>query len=239
MTNETPQKVASFILQNNITYPVALSKKTQAYGTGGIPHAYLVAPDGKVVWDGHPARLSGGQIEKLLRKTRDFYVRKVVPQLKPAATAFTKGKLAEAEKLADRVRESASDNAVIDDAKYVIERVATVRNAWNARIESGTKAGIYADVIAALRQNQKHIAGTRAAEAATANNAALQADPAVKAELKASKALEKLYKENEKASSRKKKQALAKRVRKFQKKYAGTKAAERAERFLRALRSAK
>jgi len=231
--------VAPFILKHNITYPVAISKKTQDYGSGGIPHAYLVAPDGKVVWDGHPASLPNGTVEKLLSKTKDFYARKVVRQLKPAASAFSKGKLAEAEKLAEQVREAASDNAVIDDAKYVIGRVATVRNAWTARIERGTKDGLFADVIEALKKIEKHFAGTRGAADATAKIAELNADPTVKAELKASKALDKLYKENQKASSRKKKQALAKKVERFQKKYAGTKAADRAEHFLRALRSAK
>ena len=31
------------------------------------------------------------QIEKLLRKTKDFYVRKVTPEVKPAAAAFSRG----------------------------------------------------------------------------------------------------------------------------------------------------
>ncbi|MHC5050402.1 MAG: peroxiredoxin family protein, partial [Planctomycetota bacterium] len=72
ISSEDAGKVGEFVIANAITYPVGIAKKTQDYGSGGIPHAYLISPAGKVVWDGHPAALQNGQIEKLLRKTKDF-----------------------------------------------------------------------------------------------------------------------------------------------------------------------
>lgn len=35
-------------------------------GVAGIPHAFLVDPQGKIVWDGHPGELSDAIIEKAL-----------------------------------------------------------------------------------------------------------------------------------------------------------------------------
>jgi hypothetical protein len=42
----------------------AIEKKV---GISGIPHAFLVGKDGKVVWEGHPMRLTDAEIEKALR----------------------------------------------------------------------------------------------------------------------------------------------------------------------------
>ncbi len=39
-----------------IEYPIGLgSELSQAYGVTGIPHAFIVARDGKLLWHGHPA----------------------------------------------------------------------------------------------------------------------------------------------------------------------------------------
>jgi hypothetical protein len=219
------------VIANNITYPVGIAKKTDGYGSGGIPHAYLIAPDGKVVWDGHPASLSNGQIEKLLRKAKDFYVRKVVREVKPAAAAFSKGKLVEAEELANAIKEKegAGRESVVD-AEYVLGRVAAMRVAWNHKVESGTKAGLYLDVFEALGRIQKHFAGTEEARAAGTKLAELKANRDVKVELKASKALEKLAEQKTKAgTSDRKLDTVRKKVERFIRKYERTKAAERAE----------
>ena len=63
----TDEKVESFIKANNLEFPVA--KETGAlssyFGVSGIPAAAVVK-DGKVVWRGHPARLTDGMIESWL-----------------------------------------------------------------------------------------------------------------------------------------------------------------------------
>jgi hypothetical protein len=30
------------------------STSGKAYGVTGIPHAFMIGPDGKIAWDGHP-----------------------------------------------------------------------------------------------------------------------------------------------------------------------------------------
>jgi thioredoxin-like negative regulator of GroEL len=55
----TEEKVLSFIDENNLSYPMAKEDGSMStrFGVRGIPAAAVVK-DGKVVWRGHPARLS-------------------------------------------------------------------------------------------------------------------------------------------------------------------------------------
>ena len=64
----TDESVTSFLKENNINLPVAKEKEgsmSEAYAVSGIPAAALVM-NGKVVWRGHPARLTDDMIEKFL-----------------------------------------------------------------------------------------------------------------------------------------------------------------------------
>ena len=40
------------------------------YRTDGIPHGWLVSPQGSIVWEGHPASLTNGTIEEHLKGVR-------------------------------------------------------------------------------------------------------------------------------------------------------------------------
>jgi peroxiredoxin len=60
----TEQQVTEFIQQNKVAYPIAKEQgdaMSQAYGVRGIPAAAVVK-DGKVVWRGHPAKLTDDMI---------------------------------------------------------------------------------------------------------------------------------------------------------------------------------
>ncbi|MFZ5482252.1 MAG: TlpA family protein disulfide reductase [Myxococcota bacterium] len=64
----TDEKVAEFIKEHNLKYPVGKEKgdnMSKAFSVSGIPAAALVK-DGKVVWRGHPARLTDEMLDKLL-----------------------------------------------------------------------------------------------------------------------------------------------------------------------------
>ena len=71
--SSTDEKVTSFMQEKGVTYPVAkedgdnLSKR---FGVRGVPAAAIVQA-GKVVWRGHPARISDGMIEKILGGTAE------------------------------------------------------------------------------------------------------------------------------------------------------------------------
>ena len=57
--NITDEQVTSFVKENNVSYPVGKEDGTvsQYYNVSGIPAAAVVK-DGKVVWRGHPGRIT-------------------------------------------------------------------------------------------------------------------------------------------------------------------------------------
>lgn len=65
--SSTPEKVRAFISENGLAYPIAKEDGTasQYFQVSGIPAAAFVK-DGKVVWRGHPARLTEAMLEKWL-----------------------------------------------------------------------------------------------------------------------------------------------------------------------------
>jgi cyclophilin family peptidyl-prolyl cis-trans isomerase len=193
-----------------------------AFGGGKLPYAYLVAPDGTVAWQGQATALKRGAIEKLLRKVKPFPVRGVAEAVKPAAQAYARGRLAEAESLARQAPES-------DDAKYILARVEAHRAYWARQVEVGVRVGAYDLAVDALKRTKKHFKGTPAADAAAAREKKLMANPAVKNALRAATQLERLWAERLRAGDRPKAlRALAKKVERFRKKFDGTPAAARA-----------
>ena len=63
--NITEDQVNSFLSENKVTYPIAKEQGTamsDRFGIKGIPAAAVVK-DGKVVWRGHPARVTDAMID--------------------------------------------------------------------------------------------------------------------------------------------------------------------------------
>lgn len=190
-----------------------------------------------MVWEGHPASLSEGAIEKAIRKTKDFYVKKVDPALKPAASAFEKGKLNEAKELAEAAKAAGGERDVTADADYILARVSQFLTFWNRTIEKSTESGRYDDVFDALGKIQKHYPGTDEATAAAEKEKELKSDPKVKIELDAWKKLDKLIEDAQEAKGDEKKmKPVQKKLEKFIDSYGPTKAAVRAQEFLASIR---
>lgn len=63
----TDEKVSEFITEGKITYPVAKEsgKMSEYFGVSGIPAAAVVK-DGKVIWRGHPAKLTDEMLSSWL-----------------------------------------------------------------------------------------------------------------------------------------------------------------------------
>ncbi|MCH8852626.1 MAG: redoxin domain-containing protein [Planctomycetes bacterium] len=57
LTDERPEDVRQFVRETGIRYAVgAGSLSGFDYGVDSIPHAFVIAGDGTVVWDGYPGR---------------------------------------------------------------------------------------------------------------------------------------------------------------------------------------
>ena len=70
LTNEPRETVEPFVEKMDMPYPVGGgSPSGRAYGVRGIPHAFIVSPAGKVVWEGHPMGGLAEALEKQLEAT--------------------------------------------------------------------------------------------------------------------------------------------------------------------------
>ncbi len=57
LTDEAPEDVRQFVRKTGIRYAIgAGSLSSFDYGVRSIPHAFVIAGDGTVVWDGYPGR---------------------------------------------------------------------------------------------------------------------------------------------------------------------------------------
>lgn len=125
-TNEDPAKVTQWLAKNPVNYGVvAKAPGVSAYvGMGtGVPRGWVVSADGKIVFSGKPADITGPMVEQWLR---DCPASKIETQLTRELGAAVKhynsgryGKaLIEAEKL-----EASRDVGVATDAKFVADKV--------------------------------------------------------------------------------------------------------------------
>jgi len=92
MSNEAADKVEPFIEQNGMVYRVGLDAGAamKAYGVTGIPHAFLIDKDGKVLWADHPSNLKESDIEKALEGATPPGG-KLTGQLEPVQMLLDKG----------------------------------------------------------------------------------------------------------------------------------------------------
>jgi cytochrome c biogenesis protein CcmG/thiol:disulfide interchange protein DsbE len=69
ITDEDKKTVQDFRKKLPMEYNVAIDKHglAEKLGITGIPHAFLVGKDGKVVWEGHPGGLTEAEVEKLVK----------------------------------------------------------------------------------------------------------------------------------------------------------------------------
>ncbi len=81
MTSEDQKMTMRYMVHNdnNFTYKVGIGSPGD-YGVTGIPHAYLIDPDGKVVWQGSASSLSKKDLGKILKKRKapdEYHIEKV------------------------------------------------------------------------------------------------------------------------------------------------------------------
>lgn len=69
ITDEKKETVEKFQKTLPMEYNVAIggAEIEKKIGINGIPHAFIVGKDGKVVWQGHPMQLKDADIEKALK----------------------------------------------------------------------------------------------------------------------------------------------------------------------------
>lgn len=118
----TSSNVQKFVEENNIVYPVGIGgPNARNYGVKGIPAVYLIAPSGKVVWEGHTNGLTDARIEEQLQKVVLFPQRDWPGKVSSPAKLAKKGKLGDAWRKLEKLSDLEGDEAEAADAlrKYI------------------------------------------------------------------------------------------------------------------------
>ncbi|MBK8098960.1 MAG: TlpA family protein disulfide reductase [Planctomycetes bacterium] len=91
VAEEPAATVRPFAEQNGMTWPVAVAEGAmKAWQVRGVPHAFLIGPDGKIAWTGHPGALQDKNIELLLA-TAISPLQKLTEQLAPVQDLLDRG----------------------------------------------------------------------------------------------------------------------------------------------------
>ena len=136
MTSEGVSDTEKWIAEKGVKYAYGYDKggKWSNYcGVSGIPHAVLFNPSGKIVWDGHPANLSGADINKALVGALTKLPWEWEPALQPAAQLLAKRQFAQAIALAQKAGASGEGlvAAVQGVVKSRVEAINAMKTAGN------------------------------------------------------------------------------------------------------------
>ncbi|MHC5010906.1 MAG: hypothetical protein ACYTG6_08155, partial [Planctomycetota bacterium] len=229
--------VAAFVRDRGITFPVGvLAGGDSPYGAGPEPRAWLVAPDGTVAWEGAPEAVPLDLLERLLRNTKDFFVRPVCEEANAVRLAVVRGRLAEAEQLIRHLQMLDAVPDVARDVDYVSNRISGIRAYWEGQVEAGTNARAFSQVMDQLSRLAKHYKDTETAARATELRTTLNRDPGVQREVDAARAYERLFRDWRRAEGNARRERdLEKNLVRFLEKHPGSRPAEYASRVLASL----
>jgi len=233
VTDEGKKDTEDFVSKNGAKYAYAYDKGGKLkswFGVGGIPHAYLIDPTGKIVWEGHPASLDAKTIEKYTVGALTKPMWEWPAAAKEARTALTKQKYADALAAAGKLTE-ADQGPTIKDA---IERLVKSRV---KAMQDALAEGNFLMAQDAASDLSKSLDGLP--EKADADKVA--------ADVKAHKDAERVIKvqktmrdiRNKPPRKTKEREKATADLKKIQKDFAGTFAAKEAEELLLSLRAAK
>lgn len=216
-------------------YSVAAGGGNEYTGTGGIPVAWVIGVDGKVIFQGNPGSGAFDQaIKSELEKVKYPGLGKaeVHKDVDKAAKAFITGDLDKARSEATSVMndEKAEDTAKAD-AEFVIGKVKRTYEAHLARAKDLEDKKRYYEAQAEWEWIEAHF-GTRSEEGTAAKDrlAEYRKDKEIKDELKACEDFIKLREKlEEMAKAKAPLDRRLKEVEKFTKKYEGSAVAERAK----------
>jgi len=92
-----------------------------AAGSPNLPWCFLVAPDGRVLWEGNPGALDDAAFDAFLERTRLWKPEEIARPVRPAAEAFARGKLGAAWRKAEEASAAAAKRRAAGDAAAAAE----------------------------------------------------------------------------------------------------------------------
>ncbi len=203
VSSESRSTLEPYAKKHNITWPIAIEPTKEAgkaYGVRGIPAGFLIAPSGKIVWEGHPAK---EELEEAIKKELPN-VKKgggssenpaalelkegICKSLKSAVKKAAKGDLAGALKIAKKLldKDRASDQEK-EDAQYVVEQIEARAKEILKKAEDMLGKKMPYEARGLLLRTAKALRGTEYATEANEKIKEIDSDESLKEELKAGK----------------------------------------------------
>jgi len=225
VTNEGRSLVDRFVADTSATHPIIIEEGDSAsdYGIGGFPSSFLIGADGKIAWTGHPGGIKESDIERLLQDVR--LVPELPRKLSSVQKSLEKGDFAGARKSLDGLLAgtSLSDEdrrAAEETVKWIDERAAGMLSS----AEADGRRGDWYSAAETLRRIEDSFKGMEPADRAKETLDGILKDKEKKREVDAGD----VYEKTREKSRKMKPEQAAQMMRAIVKKYAGTKAAEKA-----------
>ena len=187
-----------FARKAHYDWAVGVDRKGATYfaaGMPGLPRHLLVAPDGRVLWEGSPGALTDPILDGFLDRSRLWRPEEIAKPVRPAAEAFAKGKYGAAWKKAEEAiaaaakRRASGDAAAADaeekDAGLVRQGVEFIANLRFGIAERLAKDRWSIDAREILEGLAASCAGSPVEAKAKAALDAIEADPRAQKEIEA------------------------------------------------------
>lgn len=226
VSNEPATRLEPFISKHGIEYAIAVGGASE-YRYRGIPHAWLVSPSGKIVWDGHPANLSSKLLEAELKNVQLVPVFKLPKALKKAQDLLNKGDLGKGIKSLKGYLEEPASKRVAKRAKKALKKARSFGSRTLEAALQDAEDGHYGEAIESLTKLKRMFKGHEVGDKASVTLKKWKRDKSVKAELAGLRVLN-TAKQAIREKKYKKANALLESVLRS-KKLKGTKVRERAE----------
>jgi hypothetical protein len=194
LSNEPASKVVPYVEQYDLPFPVASGSKAGGklgamVGQKGIPHSYLLNPEGRLVWHGHPGALTNKHIKAALvgadRAGPNAVLswRGEIDGAPPKALeAAAGGELADAFKLIEKAAGSAGAGAL---EECLTAHVADLRK----QIDAAIGRGDFGQSLAALESLAKELKRHPLGESILERQREIKNDEAIQNEIEAAEAL--------------------------------------------------
>ena len=230
MTDEAEGVAQPYVTKNKMEFLVAVGGGANGYQTRGIPAAWLVAPNGKIVWKGHPSQVKNDMIEKHIKDVILKPKFKLSKDLKRANKHLNAGSYGKGLVELEKVIAKTDDDSVITEAKDAIAKVNQFGEEELNAVEDYAKAGFYIDAMSKLKGLTKSFKGTALGDRATTKYDEWKKDKTIKLEIDGAETIAAAKELMNKAKYKDAARALAKITK--SKKYNGTKAQSRAQDLL-------
>lgn len=227
----TREQVEDFCKDRKVTFPQTLrdgSDFGSFPGGNGLPYAYIIGVDGKVLWQGR-----SGYMEVLARELEKVRYpglgkQEVAAPVQKAATLFGARRYAQAMKEAQKVVDAGGDEATLSDAQRVLARAQKIADYQRGLVESTRAAEDYLLTIEALTSLSTWFKENEIGEQAKSELAEMKKDKQVKQSLQADEAWAKVAEDLVKYAPADQKKVIEG----FLKKFDGTRAAKQAKEHL-------